>query len=160
MYLVEIRRKKGLVDPEANDILHSIHDLKLPVKEIQVSQVYILSGNLSDTDSKKIAEKVLLDPIIETFTITPYKTPEQKKNDPQITGNWDILKLYHHGVTDNIGETALVMMHNMGFKKVTSVMTGKRYIVKGDLTTEAIEKIGSKVLANPIIESLFIRKSR
>ncbi len=160
MYLVETRRKKEIVDAEAQDLLHSIHDLKIDVKDVRISQVYILTGEISQSDAEAIAQKVLLDPIIETYKVTKYKRIEQTAYPSHDVGDWEAMKLFHHGVTDNIGDTALVMMHNLGFKKVESVMTGKKFIIKGGISFSDMERIGTRVLANPIIESFTIRKTK
>lgn len=161
MYIVEITRKNGIFDPEAKDALHGILDLKIQADDVKVSQVYIISGKIKTTEAKAIAEKVLLDPIIENFKVSAY-TPEENIPYPsQEKGSWEILKLFQQGVTDNVGETTLSMIHNLKFKNVDTVHTGKKFIIRNGtsgLTYSDAEKAGLRVLANTIIETINIRK--
>ena len=65
---IEIRNKKGVFDPLGNGVKKDILDLGIRgIKKVNVSQVFIISGDINESDARRIAEELLADPITEEF---------------------------------------------------------------------------------------------
>jgi phosphoribosylformylglycinamidine (FGAM) synthase PurS component len=161
MHIIEISKKDRVPDAEGLDIVHGVADLKIAVRAVRVIQVYILEGALSGARLKRIAENILVDPVIEDYKILKMKTlPVRKRFRDSEKSDWSVLKTFHHGVTDNVGMTALEAIRNLGTAGVESVSTGKRYLIAGPLAFGDARKIADRLLANPLIESCVIEKLR
>ena len=51
---IEIRNRKGVFDPLGNGIKKNIKDLDISgVKKVNVSQVFIISGDITEADAKR-----------------------------------------------------------------------------------------------------------
>jgi len=160
MHIIEIAKMDGVPDAEGGDARHGIADLGIEVPDVRVDQVYLLEGSMSAADLKRVADKVLLDPIIETAVIRKGASlPRQRRFKDSVRAEWSVLKTFHHGVTDNVGQTTLEAIHNLGTKNVVSVMTAKRYRVSGRIPFSDISKIATRFLSNPLIESCVIEKT-
>jgi phosphoribosylformylglycinamidine (FGAM) synthase PurS component len=161
MYLIEVSKKDRVTDAEGNDARHGIADLQLRAETVRVDQVYMLEGRLAAGDLRRIAESVLTDPIIEDFTVRKAAAlPKQRPFRDAEKGPWSVLKTFHHGVTDNVGQTTLEAIRNLGIGPVAAVTTGKRYRIGGPLPFGDARKIATRLLANPLIESCVIEKDR
>ena len=162
MFLIEITKKENVPDAEGNDTLHGIADLQIAAESVRVDQVYLLEGRLKPSELKHIAEMALVDPIIEDYSIRKIDSlPAGRKFPGSEKSSWSVLKTFHHGVTDNVGQTTLEAIRNLGVRNVDSVMTGKRYRISGGtLSFDDAGKIASRLLANPLIESFVIEKIR
>lgn len=125
-------------DPRIETILRNARDLGLgQLRDVTVSDIYFLSGNLSQSNRDEI-QSILLDPLLET-------------------GSWDyppgqhaIEVILHPGVTDSVAAELQRLAATEGIDVITA--TGKRYVLAGDLHSDEIERLTSSVLANPIIE--------
>ncbi|MEN3027786.1 MAG: phosphoribosylformylglycinamidine synthase subunit PurS [Aquificaceae bacterium] len=65
---VLILPKKGLLDPEGRAVKEMLLDEGFPVKEVKVGKVVELEVE-EGTDIKKIAEKYLVNPLVEEYVI-------------------------------------------------------------------------------------------
>jgi phosphoribosylformylglycinamidine (FGAM) synthase PurS component len=158
MFSIEIFKKKEIPDAEGNDVLASIRDFKINAETVRVGQYYILEGSPTPVELERIARDILLDPVIEEFSIQSVSLPVQEKIDADAHGPWEVLKLFHFGVTDNVGETTLNAIKEAGITTVSHVMTGKKYRIGPDLALKHIKEISARILANAIIESCTFRK--
>ena len=69
-YKIEIKNKKSIFDPLGNGIKKGIQDLGIKgVTKVNVSQVFIISGDIMETDANRIAGELLADPITEEYII-------------------------------------------------------------------------------------------
>lgn len=152
-WVVEIRRRADLTDPEGEEVRHSLLQAGFRVDAVRVHAVYFVTTD-RPSSLKRLAHDLLLDPLVETVAIS------QSTPLPCRDADWDILRTYHPGVTDNTGETALAAAHAMGFREVRAITTGRRFLLRGRLSRQEAQTAAVKVLANPVIETVTVRSCR
>jgi phosphoribosylformylglycinamidine (FGAM) synthase PurS component len=147
--IIEIKNKQHVFDAAGAGYKHDIIDLGIKtVQTVQTAQLYVLSGNLSDKDTKKMAMELLADTITQDFVV--YSNPSGKPG--KTTGNIIVDVFYKPGVTDAVGESTFKAAKDMGMTNLIEVHTGFRYYLTGKFTGETIEKICTKLLANVIVQ--------
>lgn len=153
MHLIEIIKRDEGNDPETAELIFGLQDLRLKTRAVKIHDIYIIEGNPSRLELEQIAQTVLIDPIIQQFRISalPKASKNIKKN-----GTWRVLKTFHSGVTDNIGETTLRAVHDLGIKSITGIRTGKYFYITEPAERTEIEIMCTRLFANPIIESFRI----
>jgi len=156
MFLIEVEKKEDITDAEGKELTDSISEMGFKVKDIKVSQLYFIEGKINKKVISKISKELLTDPVIERFKIYTSKYPSIKNFPFQ----WEVIKTLHKGVTDNTGETTLKAIKAMGIKNIYSITTGKRFMFDSNLTEKEIKNISLKILSNPIIESVSIRRCK
>jgi phosphoribosylformylglycinamidine (FGAM) synthase PurS component len=68
IHRVEIRTKEGLGDPHAAGVLAQIKELGIgAVTAVAHTRLFFLAGNLSEQDARRVAEELLIDPVVEDF---------------------------------------------------------------------------------------------
>jgi len=109
------------------------------------SRIYIFEGIIEDKAIKKIAEKLLTDPVIEEFSVGIKKSAV----------GTDILVLFKDNVLDIEGERVLKMLKFLNIKRVKKVRFGRKYNISKKLNNkEEIIKLLSRTLYNPVIEKI------
>ena len=68
------------------------------------------------------------------------------------SGQWGIEVWFRTGVTDNVGETTLKAVKDLGIQGITGAFTGRGYVIDGRLDEAQVETICRRLLANDIIE--------
>ncbi len=71
LYIIEISRKPGVMDPTEQSVLKALHDIGINVDSIKTAKRYIIEGNLSLETIRTIATKVLANTKIEDIFIYP-----------------------------------------------------------------------------------------
>lgn len=61
-------------------------------------------------------------------------------------------------VFDPQGNAILKVLHNLGYKNITSVRTGKVFFVDTDGDEDIVRRVSSEVFSNPVIEKFEIEK--
>lgn len=149
-HVVAITLRPTIADPKGKDLADSIRRfLGLKIEKVQIVQLYRIYKNLSFEEIKRVAEHVLLDPIIE-------HTEERESEF-----DWSMEIRLKPGLTDNLGLTAQISIEDFlgaPFASQEKVESGVRYLLKGDLTRSEVEKIGRELLANPLIEEIHVDK--
>jgi phosphoribosylformylglycinamidine (FGAM) synthase PurS component len=153
MALIEVAKKKHVADAEGEDARSTLTDAGLDVRSVQVHQLYFIEGKLDRKSLLRLADELLTDPVIETAAVSTATLP---KASPE--RGWDIIRTFHSGVTDNTGETTLNAAHAMGFGRVTAITTGKRFLIQGSLSAAQARMAAEKILANPVIETVTVRR--
>ena len=160
LYRIEISKKSGVFDAAGSGILSEIREMRFPVKALKVSSIYFVEGTISRTAAERIAKNLLCDPVIETCSVRPAREPRQPDLRPDDSaGSWSVLKVFHPGVTDNVGETAFAALKGMKESGIRSVRTGLLYRITGSIPFSAVRTLSARILGNPLIESFFIRRS-
>ncbi len=73
--------------------------------------------------------------------------------------DWSLEIRLKAGLTDNLGMTAQISIEDFlssGFAPDEKVRASTQYLLKRNLTRDEIYRIGKELLANPIIEEIFI----
>jgi len=142
---VEVSVKPSLPDPRGEALKADIRDLGIgTVRQIRVSDVYLLEGDLSRKELEIICRQLLADPVVEDYSIgeAPPTPPDAHA----------IEVAYNPGVMDPVEESVSKGIRDLGVTTVTSVKTAKRYYLSGRLSAGDIELISSKLLVNSVIQ--------
>ncbi|MEE8190440.1 MAG: phosphoribosylformylglycinamidine synthase subunit PurS, partial [Candidatus Scalindua sediminis] len=158
------------------------------VDEIRIAQVYLIDGDLSTEDVKCICNELLTDGLTQDCIYVenhPFSPPSQggdkgeviKSNripldseQLQLSGKTRFEQKRHkdnvvytievarkQGVMDPVESTVIKGIRDLGLD-AKSVKTTRRFLITGVLTLDQAETIANKVLANKIIEDVFINK--
>jgi phosphoribosylformylglycinamidine synthase len=149
-----IHRIKVGSKPEEKDVLgenikkeiESFFHFK--IDSILTRKIYSIDANLSEKELNLLRRDLLID------AITEYLCEED-------TFDWLIEVGYKPGVTDNVANTlkniAIPAILNRKLKDDDSVWTSTQYLIHSkELSENDIKIIGTKLLANPIIEDIKI----
>ena len=160
---IEVFTKEHFPDSVGNEIASEVVHIGITsVDEIRVVQVYLVEGVLSGDDIGRICDELLIDgltqdyicinrsPNVQTGKITP--GPKWQGNDAHA-----IEVTRKKGVMDPVESTVIKGIKDLGLS-ARSVKTAKRFLIAGQLTTDQLDTIANKVLANKIIEDVFIDK--
>ena len=141
-----------LSDPRLKNRTDRIRSLGFPVAEIHLIDIYTIATitrDFSVNDLEEIGGQ-LINPVVQEFTI-----------DRATEADFDyaIEVGFLPGVTDNIGTTAKQTIEDFfsfRFSEGESVSTSLMYFIKGELTSDALPKLASK-LANPLVNRVRIK---
>ena len=147
-YKIEIFNKENIFDGLAHNLMKDIFDLGIKsLKDLKVSYLYLIEGNLNLSRIKTICEKLLIDPVTQEYKISNSKTKVSDYKNVHIVEVW-----YKQGVTDAVGDTTKIGIKDLGIEGDFSVRTGMKYTLVGVNIKEA-EKIADKILANKVVQT-------
>ncbi len=164
---IEVFTKEHFTDSIGNEIASEVEHIGIiSVDEIRLVQVYLVEGDLSGEDIERICSELLVDGLTQDYICIdgPPNQPdgEQAKKiklGPKWQGNnvHAIEVTRKRGVMDPVESTVVKGIKDLGLI-ARSVKTAKRFLIAGKITTDQLESIANKVLANKIIEDVFIDK--
>ncbi len=144
IHRVEIRPKGGLADPRAAGVLAQIKELGLQdVAAVASVKLYFLAGELGESDVRKVAEELLIDPVIEQYSL----------GESPANGAAVIEVHLKAGVMDPVATSTEKAVREMGFD-LTSARTARRYELTGQIPEGQSQAIARKLLANEVIEEV------
>ena len=147
VYRIEVRPKSGQSDPRAEAVIGQATALGLAAipTAAQHSSVYLLAGEVSEADVRRIANELLADPVTQRAEVQPRGFAAQRL---------DAMVEIHPlpGVTDPAAESVESAVRAM-FGTSVHVRTGDRYDLAGINQLGALT-IGERVLANPVIHGV------
>ncbi len=147
LWHLQIDPAAGRTDLEGNRIAAEAADLGLPGPwRVAASRGFLVEGALTRDDLQRAAETILVDPVVETFTIRPCDHA------------WDWPEAVVHvlprpGVTDPEAQSALAILRDLGFA-AENVRTIRTYQVEGP--TDALSRLIQRVLANDAVEQAVV----
>ena len=113
--------------------------------EISIKKIYFFEANLSNRDLDLICERFLIDPILESYTLSEGFFPIPPS--PQ-----EIIIAYNPGVCDTVALSLKKVIRDISLK-VKNIRTGRYYKFSG-LTSQEIKFLASKLLYNSLIEHI------
>jgi len=147
VWRIEIINRGDIFDAVGDGIRGDISDLGVDgVSSVRYIRLYSLSGNLAEAEAVRAAQDLLSDPVTQEFRCS---------RDGKLglgKGQWGIEVWFKPGVTDNVGETTLKAMLDLGIQGVNTAITGRGYVIDGSLDDNAVERVCRRLLANDIIE--------
>lgn len=145
---IEVSYKPNATDSMGQGIKKDIEDLGITgVDDVKTIQVYIIEGEFSESDIKRICDDLLTDRVTQTYE---YKNPLFFQN---VTKAWIVEVRYKHGVTDAVGDSVVKGIKDLGIDNVISAKTGRKYIIDGSLSQNDVEVICKRLLANDVIQT-------
>lgn len=145
---IEIGYKSNATDAMGEGIKKDIEDLGISgVSYVKMTQLYILEGDLSESEIESICRNLLIDSVTQYYE---YKNSDHHKDN---IGSWMVEVSYKSGVTDAVGDSTVKGIKDLGINKPVSAKTGKRVIIKGNLIKDDVELICRRLLANDVIQN-------
>ena len=166
---IEVFTKENFPDAVGNEVASEIVNIGITsIDEIRVVQVYLVDGDLIKEDVKRICSELLIDGLTQDYIcvneLSGLSSDSQLEKE-QFGNRWrNYNKIYtievsrKRGVMDPVESTVIKGIQDLGLS-VKSVKTAKRFLVAGLITIDQVEDIANKVLANKIIEDVFIDKN-
>jgi len=147
MQRIEVRNKPGIFDAIGESTKKDIMDIGIDrIESVSFIQAYSLLGDLDRKTLENIAKELLCDPITQEYAINADFSFEHE-------GNTHVVEVaYNPGVMDPVEDSAKKAIGDMGIRKVESIKTRKRYVLKGALTKTEIDSITEKLLCNKVIQ--------
>lgn len=146
VHRVEVRPKSGQRDPRADAVIRQAASLGLPrPSAAQHASVYLLEGDLSEGQVRRIADELLADPVTQVAELQARGTVR-----PRLDALIEVHPL--PGVTDPAAESVEAAVRAM-FGTAVTVRTGDRYDLGGVKQSDAAA-IGEKALANAVIHGI------
>jgi len=153
IHRIEIKTKEGFSDPHAAGVHHQIAELGInSVSAVRSVRLFFLIGELSADDARRIADDLLIDPVIDEYDLaTGGRRAAQAVSRPAGAGVIEVhLK---GGVMDPVAASCVQAIRDMGLP-IEAVRTARRYELSGELSEERKRTIATKLLANPVIEDI------
>lgn len=145
--IIEVFTKQKFSQNENERLLKKFLPYSNEIKIVRQNKLYLIEGDYSLAEAKKIAEEVLIDPIVENYIIF-------KKNfSDKFISSFSIW--FKEGITDVVAESVIEAIVNSGFKKPQKVKTGKIihfYPKPKDLNR--LEKAVREIFVNDLIHKL------
>jgi phosphoribosylformylglycinamidine synthase len=159
---VEVFTKKDFPDTLGNEIKSEIESIGIAsVDEIRIAQVYLIDGDLSKEDVKRICDELLTDGLTQDciyyngLSESSAERAGKKWHKDNVAYTIEVAR--KQGVMDPVESTVIKGIRDLGLD-AKSVKTTRRFLITGALTLDQAEAIANKVLANKIIEDVFINK--
>ncbi|MDR3195888.1 MAG: phosphoribosylformylglycinamidine synthase subunit PurS [Endomicrobium sp.] len=151
MFEIEIFTKNGFKDSRGEHVLSAIAGLGVKgATKVDYAPLYIIDGDISQTEAMTIASELLSDKITEKFEISSKPQSGKSKNSV-------IEVLYKKGVTDTVAESVVKAIKDLGVTKEVKVKTGRKYYIYGNCSRVVLDKIAGKLLANALVQEYKIK---
>lgn len=151
LWAVEIRPKAGEVDREGRRIALAAQELGAgTIHEVHAARSFLLQGDLDEATTSRAASGLLVDTLVEEFSVRRVDVA-----DPSGAGRQQAHVLFKPGVTDNVAQSTLKTLIDLGFP-VTSVATTRSYEFADSAAENDIRRVAQKLLANDAIERVVI----
>ncbi len=142
MFYIEKGIKKDLVDPRVAGLKEDIEILGVSdVEDVYINEIFWIEGILSNDSIKHLISEVLIDPILEEYSL----------NEPLKREGHSIIVTYKPGVFDAEAETLKEVADALDYS-IDRVKTGKRYIFKGNIKRDELVLIRDGLLMNELIQ--------
>ncbi len=161
---IEVFTKADFPDAIGNEVASEIANIGITsVDEIRTVQVYLIDGDLSKDEIKRICSELLIDGLTQDYVCINGASEQsadkimfgQKRGKDNTIYTIEVTRKL--GVMDPVESTVIKGIRDLGLS-AKSVKTAKRFLVAGSLSIEQVETVADKVLANKIIEDVFINK--
>ena len=146
IWRVEVKEKDGILDSVGESIARDIADLGFPsAVQVRVVYVYLLEGDISRPQVKRICDELLVDPLVEQYGFD--------LNLPLQSPNHHVVEIaYNIGVMDPVEASTIKGIRDLGIEGIKAVRTAKQYHIYGDLTAKQVESVTNRVLMNKLIQ--------
>src|SRR5208283_375753 len=115
------------------------------VSQVRVVSVYLLEGNISRLEVKRICDELLSDPLVQEYSFD--------LNLPLQVATHHIVEIaLHPGVMDPVEASTVKGIRDLGVTGISAVRTARQYHIYGKLTAKQLESITSLILMNKLIQ--------
>lgn len=143
---IEVWYRKGVFDPGSRGLCNDILDLGIKgITAVETGSIFLIKGKISPANLKKVAQELLVDPVIQEFYSGKRALPK---------GAVSVEVWFKEGVTDTVGETARKGMADLGITGEFVVSTARRYLLYGkNISEKKAAAIAGRLLANEVIQT-------
>ena len=133
-------------------------EVNIPIKDIRISKLYYITGELTRDQISKSISQLFQDKIIEKHKVYPV---ERSRKEKKITltkkfRTWEVEVFYKKEVTDPATSYIIKALTDINIS-AENILTGYRYVIKGNLNLKQIRLFSRRFLANLIVQDIFIR---
>ena len=144
VHRITVAVRQNLRDAAAERLIRDARALGIQLQAARTAKVYLLEGDLTDTQLNTVRDELLVDPVTEAAT-DPSDTP-----DRAIPAVIEVHPL--PGVTDPAAQSVADAIESLLGTRV-AVLTGRRYELEGIAQADA-ESLAARVLANPVVHRI------
>lgn len=164
---IEIFTKEAFSDTIGNNVASEIVNFGIAsIDEVRMVQVYLIEGELSGEDVKRVCGELLIDGVTQGYACVngSSRLPDYSQTGKAGFGHRGHNTIYtievtrKPGVMDPVESSVIKGINDLGLS-VRSVKTAKKFLIAGSLTTDQVEDISNKILANKIIENVYINEN-
>ena len=140
----EVSPKPGTADPIGESVKREAAALGVNAETVTATHVYLIQGDLTPSDTTRIAAGLLADSVVEVATLGASPAPANGRTVEvhPLPGVMDpVAQSVEHSVTQLIG-------------KPVTVASGWRYDLEG-VTADQAGMLGRRLLSNPVIQRTF-----
>lgn len=161
---VEVFRRDGIDDPEGDHLLAALPEISVEgVARARLGRGFLLPPTLARADVERVCRELLADPVLdETRVIAPGETPAAGSRRAS-----RVLVARKAGVMDPVALTVGRALRRMGLAQedaLSSVATFRAWELECAperstltvLSRETLARIGREILANEVIEDLYV----
>ncbi len=155
-YRIEVIHRKDCKDPDGLSALADVRDLGIEgVEDIHALNVFLVDGELTRKQVCRLTEELFLDPVVHQYRICG---PDQDEWPwAEGPGVHSIEVKRKPGVMDPVQQSALKAARDLGLSEGTeAIRTAEKYLIRGKLSRQQLERIAWKALANDTIEEVHI----
>ena len=133
-------------------------EVNLPIKDIRMSKLYYIAGQISRIQVNKSIDILFKDKIIEKHKIRSVKEAKEGENfsSNKKYNSWEVEVFYKKEVTDPDTSYILKALKDIDIP-AENVRTGNRYVINGDLNLEQVKLFSRRYLANLIVQNMYIK---
>jgi phosphoribosylformylglycinamidine (FGAM) synthase-like enzyme/phosphoribosylformylglycinamidine (FGAM) synthase PurS component len=178
LYQIEVRANAEQYDILAQQVAREI--LKLPgiylpslaaistsppPLTISTSQLYYLTGQLTNTQIDQLIQQLLIDPVTQEAELSQKQEIQSTASNVGISlagiqEQAHLVDIYFQpGVTDTLAESVLTGASMLGITTLEHVETGRRYIFDKRLSEEEVRFITKALLYNPVIQNYILHNA-
>lgn len=144
--LIEVSNIKDYGAPAAASAKKRLESVGLKnISNVTVSKIYQIEGDFTAAQIKKIAQDLLSDPVLETFSLTPLTQKSAYKVEVWIRDS----------STDVVGESVQDVIAFMGFQK-PKVRIANAYLISGSFSAADLETAVKKTFVNEVVNKFSI----
>lgn len=118
------------------------------VKQVRVGQAYEMRGEIDERGARRLAERLLADPVTQEASVFPADHVGRPKGG-RLAEIW-----FKKGVSDPVAETVRFAAMDLEVKGLSSVRSGQVFDFMGEATPKAIQQFCEEHLMNPLIQSV------
>ena len=152
IWRIEVKQRDGVLDSQGACVARDIIDLGFDVSQVHVVSVFLLEGQISRDEIKRIGDELLIDPIVEQYSFD-LKLPLQSPTHHVVE------IAYNPGVMDPVEASTIKGIRDLGITGVTAIRTAKQYHLYGNLSVKELESITTRVLMNKLIQHVVLDPS-
>lgn len=118
------------------------------LKNVRVGQAYELLGSIGESDARRLADRLLSDPVTQDAALFPADHVARPKGG-RLAEIW--LK---KGVSDPVADTVRLGAKDLGVEGLERVRSGQVFDFLGEVTSPRVKRFCEEHLMNPLVQTV------